>query len=131
MICHGAPARQGGRVCRSSRGSRAAPAAPLPRRARGAAAAGPGRPPGARGPLSSTAARAGAGFGVFVCSGSPGIAEALAVSGLDWICIDAQHGPVSYSTLHDLLAATSGAPAKRIVRVSGPRAAADMQQALE
>lgn len=71
------------------------------------------------------------GAGIFVCSNSPAIAEACAHSGVDWICIDAQHGAVSNSTLHDLLAATSAAPARRIVRVGGPDDAYGMQQALE
>lgn len=31
-------------------------------------------------------------YGVFVSSGSPSMAEALSVSGLDWVCIDMQVG---------------------------------------
>lgn len=80
---------------------------------------------------AATPSTSGVKSGLFVCSGSPAIAEALAHSGLDWICLDAQHGAVSYATLHDLLAATSGAPARRIVRVGGPDDRYGMQQALE
>lgn len=44
---------------------------------------------------------------------------------------DTQHGPVDYSTLHNMLAATSAGKAKRIVRVGGPDDRYGMQQALE
>ncbi|KAI8465997.1 MAG: Pyruvate/Phosphoenolpyruvate kinase-like domain-containing protein [Monoraphidium minutum] len=70
-------------------------------------------------------------FGIFCCSASPAIAEALSVSGLDWICVDAQHGAVSYDVLAGMLAATDGGPAKRIVRVGGPDDRFGMQQALD
>lgn len=72
-----------------------------------------------------------AGLGIFVCSGSPAIAEALCAAGLDWICIDAQHGPVSYDVMHSMLAATTPYPTKRIVRVGGPDDQFGMQQALD
>ena len=47
---------------------------------------------------SVSAGGGGASYGLFVCSGSPALAEALCHSGLDWVCIDAQHGAVSYSS---------------------------------
>jgi 2-keto-3-deoxy-L-rhamnonate aldolase RhmA len=72
-----------------------------------------------------------ASLGMFVCSGAPSIAEPLVHTGLDWVCIDAQHGAVDYSRLHDLLAATAAGTAKRIVRVGGPDDRYGMQQALE
>jgi 4-hydroxy-2-oxoheptanedioate aldolase len=68
---------------------------------------------------------------MFVLSGSPAAAEALAHSGLDFVVLDAQHGPVGYGRLEALLSATSAAPAKRIVRVGGPQDQFGMQQALE
>lgn len=120
--CAGAPrlnssvAPCAGRPARCTAHAAAAPPARRARAASAAAAGGPAPAPG---------------FGVFVCSGSAAIAEALAVSGLDWICVDAQHGAVSYTSLHDILAATSGAPCKRIVRVGGPDDRYGMQQALE
>eukprot|EP00877_Chromochloris_zofingiensis_P009736 jgi/Chrzof1/5015/Cz15g08180.t1 len=70
-------------------------------------------------------------YGIFVCSASPTIAEALCHSGVDWICLDGQHGPVDYSTLSNLLTATAGGKAKRIVRVGGPQDRFGVQQALE
>lgn len=98
-----------------------------------AAAAAPhgAAPHGRAAPRRAPPPRAAPSPGVFVCSGSPAIAEALAHSGLDWICIDAQHGAVDYSRLHDMLAATGGGPARRIVRVGGPDDRYGMQQALE
>jgi 2-keto-3-deoxy-L-rhamnonate aldolase RhmA len=52
-------------------------------------------------------------------------------SGLDWVCLDAQHGPVSYDVLGQMLAATATGKAKRIVRVGGPTDRFGIQQALE
>jgi 2-keto-3-deoxy-L-rhamnonate aldolase RhmA len=40
--------------------------------------------------------------------------------GADWICIDTQHGAVTYDSLNYMLCATSSHKAKRIVRVGGP-----------
>jgi 2-keto-3-deoxy-L-rhamnonate aldolase RhmA len=47
-------------------------------------------------------------------------AEALSYSGLDWMCIDIQHGLVGYAELGHLLSATKHSGTKRIVRVGGP-----------
>ncbi|GBF93514.1 2,4-dihydroxyhept-2-ene-1,7-dioic acid aldolase [Raphidocelis subcapitata] len=118
-----APGHRGLRVQRpSAQRRRAAP--PPTCRAAGAS----GAPAGAAAPRRPAGAAA---LGVFVCSGSTAVAEALAVSGLDFVVIDAQHGAVSYRSLHDLLAATWGRGAKRIVRVGGPDDAYGMQQALD
>lgn len=76
-------------------------------------------------------AAASSSYGLFVCSGSPQIAEAMSHSGLDWVCLDAQHGPVSYDVLGQMLAATATGKAKRIVRVGGPTDRFGIQQALE
>lgn len=40
---------------------------------------------------------------MFVCSGSPLVAEALAHTGVDWLCLDTQHGAVGYGELLRLL----------------------------
>eukprot|EP00878_Enallax_costatus_P033334 GHUV01036752.1.p1 GENE.GHUV01036752.1~~GHUV01036752.1.p1 ORF type:complete len:117 (-),score=7.37 GHUV01036752.1:912-1262(-) len=74
---------------------------------------------------------ASASYGLFVVSASPAAAEAVAVSGVDWICIDAQHGAVGYETLNQMLGTTSHTKAKRIVRVGGPQDRFGIQQALE
>ncbi len=68
-------------------------------------------------------------YGVFVSSGSPAVAEVLANSGLDWICVDTQHAPVGPEALAHLLRATRGV--KTIVRVGGPDDRYGIQQALE
>ena len=70
-------------------------------------------------------------YGLMCCSASPAIAEAVAAAGADWICLDAQHGAVTYDVLNSMLCATSSHKAKRIVRVGGPDDRYGMQQALE
>jgi 2-keto-3-deoxy-L-rhamnonate aldolase RhmA len=65
------------------------------------------------------------------------MAEAAAAAGMDWLCLDAQHGAVPYDRLKFMLAASSGGGssggggAKRIVRVGGPSDRFGIQQALE
>lgn len=91
------------------------------------------------GPARAAAAQAGstwpAGrptFGVFVCTGSAAIAEGLAHGGVDWLCLDMQHGAVGYAELLGLLQAAASAPKTRcIVRVGGPSDRYGIQQALE
>lgn len=70
-------------------------------------------------------------FGLMCSSASPAIAEAVAAAGADWICLDAQHGAVTYDSLQQMLCATSSHKAKRIVRVGGPDDRYGIQQALE
>lgn len=69
-------------------------------------------------------------FGMFVCSASPEIAEAVGAAGVDWMCLDAQHGAVPYDKLKFMLCAAQG-QAKKIVRVGGPTDRFGIQQALE
>jgi 2-keto-3-deoxy-L-rhamnonate aldolase RhmA len=66
-----------------------------------------------------------------LASASPAIAEAVAASGCDWFCIDAQHGAVTYDILSNMIGCTSRYKAKRIVRVGGPTDRFGIQQALE
>jgi 2-keto-3-deoxy-L-rhamnonate aldolase RhmA len=80
---------------------------------------------------SSSQQDASAQFGLFVVSGSFTAAEALSYSGLDWMCLDCQHGAVGYTELGHMLAATSASGIKRIVRVGGPHDQFGIQQALE
>ncbi len=70
-------------------------------------------------------------LGLFVVSGSFTAAEALSYSGLDWMCLDCQHGAVGYTELGHMLAATNASGVKRIVRVGGPQDQFGIQQALE
>lgn len=70
-------------------------------------------------------------FGIFVSSGSPAAAEAISFSGVDWVCIDTQHGAVGYAELAHLIRAVALGRARSIVRVGGPDDRYGIQQALE
>lgn len=111
-------------VAAQQHGWRAAAPAPLPAAHRSA-----------RGPPAAAASGrdASASYGLFICSGSPEMAEAAAAAGVDWLVIDGQHGAVPTDRLKFLLcAAASGAnKPKCIVRVGGPTDRFGIQQALE
>ncbi|GIL49249.1 hypothetical protein Vafri_5331, partial [Volvox africanus] len=70
-------------------------------------------------------------YGLFVSSGSPAVAEALSHSGVDWLCLDTQHGAVGYAELAGLLQATTSGRVQTIVRVGGPTDRFGIQQALD
>ncbi|WP_230668234.1 HpcH/HpaI aldolase/citrate lyase family protein [Microbacterium sp. MEC084] len=55
--------------------------------------------------------------GGWVCSGSPVMAEIMAGSGLDWLMIDMEHGPIGLGEVQAMLQAASGYPVTTIVRV--------------
>ncbi|GLC46166.1 hypothetical protein PLESTF_001115100 [Pleodorina starrii] len=59
------------------------------------------------------------------------MAEALSHSGVDWLCLDTQHGAVGYAELAGLLQATASGRAQTIVRVGGPTDRFGIQQALD
>ena len=54
--------------------------------------------------------------GMWVCSGSPLIAEICAGSGLDWLLIDAEHSPNGLESLLAQLQAVHGYPVSAVVR---------------
>ncbi|WP_193342951.1 HpcH/HpaI aldolase/citrate lyase family protein [Pseudarthrobacter sp. AB1] len=54
--------------------------------------------------------------GMWVCSGSPLIAELCAGSGLDWLLVDAEHSPNSLESILAQLQAVSGYPVQVLVR---------------
>ncbi|WP_186764165.1 HpcH/HpaI aldolase family protein [Arthrobacter yangruifuii] len=54
--------------------------------------------------------------GMWVCSGSPLIAEICAGSGLDWLLIDAEHSPNGLESLLAQLQAVHGYPVTPVVR---------------
>jgi 4-hydroxy-2-oxoheptanedioate aldolase len=56
-------------------------------------------------------------YGMWVCSGSPVVAEICAGSGLDWILIDMEHGPNSLPSVLAQLQAVSAYPVAPVVRV--------------
>ncbi|MET3176792.1 UNVERIFIED_ORG: 4-hydroxy-2-oxoheptanedioate aldolase [Arthrobacter sp. UYCu721] len=54
--------------------------------------------------------------GMWVCSGSPLIAELCAGSGLDWLLIDAEHSPNGLESILAQLQAVNGYPVQVLVR---------------
>ena len=54
--------------------------------------------------------------GMWVCSGSPLVAEICAGSGLDWVLIDAEHSPNGLESILAQLHAVSGYPLQVMVR---------------
>jgi 4-hydroxy-2-oxoheptanedioate aldolase len=54
--------------------------------------------------------------GMWVCSGSPLIAELCAGSGLDWLLVDAEHSPNGLESILAQLQATHGYPVQVLVR---------------
>lgn len=54
--------------------------------------------------------------GMWVCSGSPLIAEICAGSGLDWLLIDGEHGPNGLESILAQLQAVAGYPITPLVR---------------
>ena len=76
--------------------------------------------------------RAGAPkMGLFVNSHSPTVAEQLAHSGLDWLLVDTQHGPMNYEKLSAMLSGIANGGAKSMVRVGGYDDRPGIQQALD
>ena len=70
-------------------------------------------------------------FGLFLNSGSPVIAEQLSHSRYDWLLVDAQHGPLNYQSMSNMLSGIGNGKAKSFVRVSGYDDRAGIQQALD
>nr|WP_244960583.1 HpcH/HpaI aldolase/citrate lyase family protein [Pseudoclavibacter chungangensis] len=56
-------------------------------------------------------------IGMWVCSGSPLVAEICAGSGLDWLLIDAEHAPLGLESIQLQLQAVAAYPITPVVRV--------------
>lgn len=54
--------------------------------------------------------------GMWVCTGSPLVAEICAGSGLDWLLIDGEHSPIGLETIAALLQAVAPYPVTPVVR---------------
>lgn len=54
--------------------------------------------------------------GMWVCSGSPVVAEICAGGGLDWLLIDGEHSPIGLETTSELLRAVAPYPVTPVVR---------------
>lgn len=55
--------------------------------------------------------------GIWVCSGSPVVAEIVAGSGIDWVLIDQEHGPNDLATTLTQLQVVAAYPVTPVVRV--------------
>src|SRR5690348_8340553 len=55
--------------------------------------------------------------GIWVCSGSPLVAEICAGSGMDWVLIDMEHSPNGLESVVAQLHAVSAYPVTPVVRV--------------
>lgn len=54
--------------------------------------------------------------GMWVCTGSPAVAEICAGAGLDWLLIDGEHSPIGLETTTALLRAAAPYPVTPVVR---------------
>lgn len=54
--------------------------------------------------------------GMWVCTGSPAVAEICAGAGLDWLLIDGEHSPIGLETITALLRAVAPYPVTPVVR---------------
>lgn len=55
--------------------------------------------------------------GIWICSGSPVVAEIVAGSGIDWVLIDQEHGPNDLGSTLSQLQAVAAYPVTPVVRV--------------
>jgi 4-hydroxy-2-oxoheptanedioate aldolase len=76
----------------------------------------PALPPTFRDRLASTTRPLG---GMWVCSGSPSVAEICAGSGLDWLLIDMEHAPNGLESVLAQLRAVAAYPVSPVVRLPG------------
>jgi len=57
-------------------------------------------------------------FGAIATIPSIQIVQIMARSGLDWIIVDLEHGPIDLSSAHAMIAATSGTPCVPLARIA-------------
>lgn len=58
-------------------------------------------------------------LGAWIMTGSPVVAELLALSGFDWVCVDVEHTAVTTETAQSILTAIENHGAEPFVRLSG------------
>ncbi len=68
-------------------------------------------------PLKTRLAQGLPAVGHWISFPSPGVAELLASFGMDWLVIDAEHGPASWETAEDIIRAMKGTEVVPIIRV--------------
>jgi 4-hydroxy-2-oxoheptanedioate aldolase len=59
-----------------------------------------------------------AAYGAIVTMPSPQVVQVLARSGLDWVMIDMEHGPIDLPSAHAMILATGGTPAVPLARIA-------------
>ncbi len=57
-------------------------------------------------------------FGLIATIPSVQVMQVLAHSGLDWVLIDMEHGPIDLAAAHAMIVATSGTPAVPFIRIA-------------
>ena len=57
-------------------------------------------------------------LGAIVTMPSPQVMQVMARSGLDWLLIDMEHGPIDLASAHSMIVATAGTPAVPLARVA-------------
>ena len=57
-------------------------------------------------------------LGGWLLTGSVAVAEIMAQSGFDWVCIDAEHSPVTKETAHNIILAIERWDKETVVRIS-------------
>ncbi len=67
-------------------------------------------------------ASGGCAFGAIATIASVQTVQVLARSGLDFMIVDMEHGPIDIQTVHAMIAATGGTPLVPLLRVSGKEA---------
>ena len=76
-----------------------------------------------QGAAAAPAGLAAVSRGIWTSTADLDLLRRLAVSGFDWLAVDAQHGPVDRGTLHAVGRALHGTPVPVVVRVPGVDAA--------
>ncbi len=56
-------------------------------------------------------------IGMFVTIGHPDVTERLSMVGLDWLLLDAEHGPLGFETMQTMMQAMRGESCSPIIRV--------------
>src|SRR5436853_3721230 len=58
-------------------------------------------------------------YGLWVSTESPSVTEAAVALGLDWVCIDMEHGHMDFHEVMDHIRAVRGSETAAVVRVPG------------
>ena len=70
-----------------------------------------------RNPIKAKLAAGKPVFGTLLTIPSAPLASSVAHAGLDWLCVDMEHGPIDIGATHAMTMATAGSPCAPIVRI--------------